>query len=161
MTFGAVVEAGDPCRALSELLSATRGREHHRARTVADGRQVVTAEWCSHVLRFEQLVDVEVARDLRVGIRFAVAATARRDLGHVALGDLSGVDQGTRLERREAQRVDAERREVIRVHLHRVDQRGVGRRRTTRTGDHRDVDVTVVETKPRFVHRPRAVHLDV
>ena len=161
VALGAVVETGDPRGTLPELLRTTRGREHHRARTVADRRQVVATQWCAHVLLFEQLVDVEVAGDLRVRVRLAVAAAARRDLRHVALGDLARVDQRACLERREAQRVDAERREVVRVHLHRVDQRGVGGRRTTGTGDHRDLDVTVVQTKPRFVHRPRAVHLDV
>ena len=161
VALGSMLEAGDPRGTLAELLRAARGREHHRARTVADGRQVVAAEWGAHVVLCEQVVDVEVAGDLSVRVRLRVTATACRDLRHVALGDLARVDQRARLERGEAQRVDAEWCEVVGVHLHRVDQRGVRSRRAARTGDHRDLDVTVVQAEPRLVERPRSVHLHV
>ena len=51
--------------------------------------------------------------------------------------------------------------EEVRVHLHRVDERRVPGGRASRTGDHRDLDVALLEAQPRLVERPGPVHLDV
>ena len=91
----------------------------------------------------------------------AVARVTRRDLGHLALGDLARVEQRRGLHRGEAHRVGAERREIERVHLHRVDVRGVGGGRPSGAHRQRDVDVAEQQPHPRLVQRPRAVHLDV
>ena len=152
---------GDPHRVLAQLPGLVGAGDDHRARAVGDRRQVVPAQRRAHVVLCEQLVDVEVAGDLRVRVRLAVTPAAGRDLGHLALGDLARVDQRPGLQRGERRGVDAERREVVRVHLHRVDERRVGGRRPTRAHDHRDVDVAELQPEPRLVHRPRAVHLDV
>ena len=88
-------------------------------------------------------------------------AGAHGHLGHRALVGDAGGDHGAGLQGGERERVGAEGREEVRVHLHRVDERRVAGRRAARAGDDGDLDVALLQPQPRLVERPGPVHLDV
>src|SRR6266540_2107360 len=97
----AMVDAPDPDGPVDQLARLLGGREHDRARAVGDRREVVATQRCGHVRLLEQHVDVVVPAHLRVRVADRLLAAPRRDLGHLALGDLAGVEHGARLKRGE------------------------------------------------------------
>ena len=136
--------------------------EDDRRRAVGDRRAVVHAERRRDVRarrasprRRSRRVTCAAAFDFRV------AAGARGDLGHLALGRLAGVEHRARLQGGDADAVRPERLRVVRIELQRQHVADVAQRRLAERVHQRGVDVAALEAHPRFVQRPRAVHLDV
>ena len=95
------------------------------------------------------------------GLSSAALRSAGRDGGEVRLGRLTGVEQRSGLQRGQRHRVWPERRQHVRVELEGEDLAEVAERRLAEAVDERGVDAAVLQRNPRFVQRPRRVHLDV
>ena len=71
---GAVVDAGDPGRALDEVARAVAGHEHDRGGAVDRWADVVLAQRRNHVVLGEQVLGREVARHRGGGAALGVAS---------------------------------------------------------------------------------------
>ena len=157
----AVIDAGDPRRTLAQVVGLLAPGQDHRGAAVGGGRQVVAAERVAHVVGGEELVDVEVTRHLRVLVVLGRRPVAGDQLGDVALGGLAGVEQGPVLQRGQRPRVGAERGQVVRIDLDRVERARVGVGVLPDAGGDGGVDVALQEAHERLVHGEGAVHLHV
>ena len=145
----------------AELLGSLGRGQHHRHGAVGDGGQVVPTQGLADVVLGEQGVDVPVALHLCELVADGAAPGPERDLGHRPfVGDACRND-GPGLQGGEGDRVHAEGGEVVRVHLHRVDEGGIPGGRASRSGHDGDLDVALLQPQPRLVEGPGTVHLDV
>ena len=114
-------------------------------------------EW----LRVQQLSGGPVPCQLGIRVAEGVAAAASGNLGEIRDGGLAGLEQGLRLQRRQADCVGPQRGDVVGVELPGQDLvYGAGCGLAVAV-DEGGVDVAELELHPGLVERPRPVHLDM
>ena len=98
---------------------------------------------------------------LGLGVAQGVLAAAGGDGGEVALGSLAGVDEGPGLQCGQADRVEAQRGQIVGIQLQGEDLVEVAQRRPAEGVDQGGVDLPFLEEDPGLVEGPGPVHLHV
>ncbi len=117
MRLDAVVDAGDPRRALAQVTGPVFGRQHDGDHPVGDGGKRMATQRRHHVVVGQEVVGGLVLGHLGVGVVQRVAPAAGRHRREVLLGGRAAVDERLGLQGGQRHRVGPHRRHVIGVEL--------------------------------------------